>query len=250
MAEYKIQLPVFEGPLDLLLYLIKKEEVDIYEVNLTRIATQFIEYLEEMKKTDLDIAGEFMVMAATLVWIKSKELLPVDQRSLEDMEDENTIDPRWELIQRLVEYKKFKEVSGKLQRWEVEQEDVFPHQIGKQNFPPREEELKLNVSLMDLLRALNSVLERMEERGMPKEIEGERWTVREKITFLKDTLRKCGQMMFSELFRSAATRLEVVVTFLALLELARLHEVQLEQAETFGEINILDISVASNNNCC
>ena len=110
MAEYKIQLPVFEGPLDLLLYLIKKEEVDIYEVNLTRIATQFIEYLEEMKKTDLDIAGEFMVMAATLVWIKSKELLPVEQRSLEDLEEENAIDPRWELIQRLVEYKKFKEV--------------------------------------------------------------------------------------------------------------------------------------------
>ena len=85
MAEYKIQLPVFEGPLDLLLYLIKREEVDIYEVNLTRIATQFIEYLEEMKKADLDVAGEFMVMAATLVWIKSKELLPVDRRSLEDL---------------------------------------------------------------------------------------------------------------------------------------------------------------------
>jgi segregation and condensation protein A len=87
----------------------------------------------------------------------------------------------------------------------------------------------------------------MEDRGLPKEIEGERWTVREKITFLKDTLRKSGRMMFSELFRSAATRLEVVVTFLALLELARLHEVQLEQAEAFGEINILDISVASKN---
>ncbi len=248
MAEYKIQLPVFEGPLDLLLYLIKREEVDIYEVNLTRIATQFIEYLEEMKKADLDVAGEFMVMAATLVWIKSKELLPVDRRSLEDLEEESTVDPRWELIQRLVEYKKFKEVSGELQRWEVEQEDVFPHQIGKQNFPIQEE-LKLNVSLMDLLRALNSVLGRMEERGMPKEIEGERWTVREKITFLKDTLRKCGRMMFSDLFKSAATRLEVVVTFLALLELARLHEVQLEQAETFGEINILDVSATSNNHC-
>jgi segregation and condensation protein A len=244
MAEYKIQLPVFEGPLDLLLYLIK----DIYEVNLTRIATQFIEYLEEMKKADLDVAGEFMVMAATLVWIKSKELLPVDRRSLEDLEEESTVDPRWELIQRLVEYKKFKEVSGELQRWEVEQEDVFPHQIGKQNFPIQEE-LKLNVSLMDLLRALNSVLGRMEERGMPKEIEGERWTVREKITFLKDTLRKYGRMMFSDLFKSAATRLEVVVTFLALLELARLHEVQLEQAETFGEINILDVSATSNNHC-
>ena len=248
MAEYKIQLPVFEGPLDLLLYLIKREEVDIYEVNLTRIATQFIEYLEEMKKADLDVAGEFMVMAATLVWIKSKELLPVDRRSLEDLEEESTVDPRWELIQRLVEYKKFKEVSGELQRWEVEQEDVFPHQIGKQNFPIQEE-LKLNVSLMDLLRALNSVLGRMEERGMPKEIEGERWTVREKITFLKHTLRKYGRMMFSDLFKSAATRLEVVVTFLALLELARLHEVQLEQAETFGEINILDVSATSNNHC-
>ena len=242
MAEYKIQLPVFEGPLDLLLYLIKKEEVDIYEVNLTRIAAQFIEYLEEMKKADLDVAGEFMVMAATLVWIKSKEMLPVDQRSLEDLEDENAIDPRWELIQRLVEYKKFKEVSERLQRWESEQKDVFPHQIGKQNFPAREEELKLNVSLMDLLRALDSALERMQERGLPQEIEGERWTVREKITYLKDTLRKSGRRLFSELFRSATTRLEVVVTFLALLELARLHEVSLEQSETFGEINISDIS--------
>ena len=92
MAEYKIQLPVFEGPLDLLLYLIKKEEVDIYEVNLTRIATQFVEYLEQMKRLDLDVAGEFVVMAATLIWIKSKELLPVDQRPLTDLDEENNVD--------------------------------------------------------------------------------------------------------------------------------------------------------------
>lgn len=244
MAEYKIQLPVFEGPLDLLLYLIKKEEVDIYEVNLTKIATQFVEYLETMKKMDLDVAGEFVVMAATLIWIKSKELLPVDQRSLVELEDEDAVDPRWELIRKLVEYKKFKEAAGVLQQREGEQEELFAHQATKQVFPQEEEEQKLKISLMDLLRAVNDVLTRLNERGLPQEIVGERWTVREKITLLKDVLRQRKKVRFSELFQTVATRFEVVVTFLALLELARLHEIKVEQAEAFGEIDILDATEA------
>ena len=103
MAEYKVQFEVFEGPLDLLLYLIKKEEVDIYEVNLTKLATQFIEYIEVMRMLDLDIAGEFLVMASTLMYIKSRELLPRDQRVQTSPEDEDTDDPRWELIRKLVD---------------------------------------------------------------------------------------------------------------------------------------------------
>src|SRR4030095_970676 len=102
MAEYKVQFDVFEGPLDLLLYLVKKEEVDIYQVNLTRLATQFIEYVELMRQLDLDIAGEFLVMASTLMWIKSRELLPTDQQTPGE-EDEDGEDPRWELIRKLVE---------------------------------------------------------------------------------------------------------------------------------------------------
>src|SRR5678815_2195293 len=108
MSEYKVKFEVFEGPLDLLLYLIKKEEVDIYDVNLTRLATQFIEYIDTMRLLDLEVAGEFLVMAATLMYIKSRELLPVDQQAqVEGGEDEGE-DPRWELIRQLVAYKKFK----------------------------------------------------------------------------------------------------------------------------------------------
>jgi hypothetical protein len=125
MAEYKVKFEVFEGPLDLLLYLIKKEEVDIYEVNLTRLATQFIEYIDTMRMLDLEIAGEFLVMAATLMYIKSRELLPVDQQAQVEGEDEGE-DPRWELIRQLVEYKKFKDAAAQLQVLEARQEDVFP----------------------------------------------------------------------------------------------------------------------------
>ena len=114
MAEYKVKFEVFEGPLDLLLYLIKKEEVDIYEVNLTRLATQFIEYIEPMRLLDLEIAGEFLVMASTLMYIKSRELLPVDQQAQVEGEEEGE-DPRWELIRQLVEYKKFKDAAAQLQ---------------------------------------------------------------------------------------------------------------------------------------
>src|SRR5450755_4895884 len=115
MAEYKVQFEVFEGPLDLLLYLIKKEEVDIYEVNLTRLATQFIEYIDTMRMLDLEVAGDFLVMAATLMYIKSRELLPVDQQAQVEDDDDGE-DPRWELIRRLVEYKKFKDAAASLQQ--------------------------------------------------------------------------------------------------------------------------------------
>src|SRR4029079_13229548 len=125
MSEYKVKFEVFEGPLDLLLYLIRKEEVDIYAVNLTQLATQFIEYIEVMRILDLEIAGEFLVMASTLMYIKSRELLPVDQQVTPEGEEEGE-DPRWELIRQLVEYKKFKDAAAQLQVLESRQEQVFP----------------------------------------------------------------------------------------------------------------------------
>src|SRR5881398_3608079 len=124
MEPNKVQLEIFEGPLDLLLYLVKKEEVDIYEVNLTKIATQFIEYIEVMRELDLDIAGEFLVMASTLMYIKSRELLPKDQQAQVEDEDEGD-DPRWELIRQLVEYKKFKDAAAQLHDRAREQENSF-----------------------------------------------------------------------------------------------------------------------------
>src|SRR5262250_2886038 len=137
MPEYKVKFEVFEGPLDLLLYLIKKEEVDIYEVNLTKLATQFIEYIDTMRLLDLEIAGEFLVMASTLMYIKSRELLPVDHQAVVEGEEEGE-DPRWELIRQLVEYKKFKDAAAQLQTLEVRQEAIFPRLPVAPEFPVEE----------------------------------------------------------------------------------------------------------------
>lgn len=236
MVEYKVQFPVFEGPLDLLLYLVKKEEVDIYQVNLTRLATQFIEYVELMQELDLDLAGEFLVMAATLMLIKSRELLPREQRVSEDAGDDDTEDPRWELIRRLVEYKKYKDAAAELQRLERRQEQTFPRQA-----PPPEAApvpTRPEVSLFDLVAALNAVLKRFQERAQPGEIIEDRWTVSEKLEWLRARLATGGRLRFTELFDAASHRAEIVVTFLALLELIRLRAAAAVQEEPFGEIFI------------
>ena len=236
MAEYKVKFEVFEGPLDLLLYLIKKEEVDIYEVNLTRLATQFIEYIETMRMLDLEIAGEFLVMAATLMYIKSRELLPVDQQAQVEGEDEGE-DPRWELIRQLVEYKKFKDAAAQLQVLEARQEDVFPRAPGKLEFetesPAREE-----ASIFDLVNAVNAVLKRFGQREDQRDIFEDKWTVSEKIELLMRVLGERATVRFSELFEGVTSRSEVVVTFLALLELIRLKQLAAVQREPFGEIEI------------
>ena len=238
MAEYKVQFEVFEGPLDLLLYLIKQEEVDIYEVNLTKLAKQFIEYIDLMRAFDLEIAGEFLVMASTLMYIKSRELLPVDQQVVVEAEDEGE-DPRFELIRQLVEYKKFKDAAAKLQTLEERQENVFPRLPGKIEFENTEAPVKIEVSIFDLLNAVNSVLKRYQDKTAgTREIYEDKWTVSEKIEFVLKTLTERGSVKFSELFETAANRAEVVCTFLALLELIRLKQLACIQPQPFDEIQI------------
>jgi segregation and condensation protein A len=238
MAEYKVQFEVFEGPLDLLLYLIKKEEVDIYEVNLTKLATQFIEYIDTMRLLDLEIAGEFLVMASTLVYIKSRELLPVDQQAQVEGEEEGE-DPRWELIRQLVEYKKFKDAAAQLQTLESRQEHIFPRIPGKLEFESEAAPTKPDVSIFDLLNAVNVVLKRFEQRaGATREIFEDKWTVSEKIEFIIKVITERGAVKFSDLFENAASRPEVVCTFLALLELIRLKQLVCAQPEEFSEIEI------------
>ena len=238
MAEYKVQFEVFEGPLDLLLYLIKKEEVDIYEVNLTKLATQFIEYIDLMRAFDLEVAGEFLVMASTLMYIKSRELLPADQQVVVEAEDEGE-DPRWELIRQLVEYKKFKDAAAKLQVLEERQENVFPRLPGKIEFENAAPAPKPEVGIFDLLNAVNSVLKRFQDKTAgSREIYEDKWTVSEKIEFVLKTLTERGSVKFSELFETAANRAEVVCTFLALLELIRLKQLACVQPEPFAEIEI------------
>jgi segregation and condensation protein A len=238
MSEYNVKFEVFEGPLDLLLYLIREEEVDIYEVNLTRLATQFIEYIETMRTLDLEVAGEFLVMAATLMHIKSRELLPVDQQVQTEGEEEGE-DPRWELIRQLVEYKKFKDAAGQLQALEARQEDVFPRRPGKPVFEPEPAApARPEVSLFDLLNAVNAVLRRLAQKPEAREIFQDKWTVSEKIEHLMRLVAERSRLKFSELFDSVTSRTEVVVTFLALLELIRLKQLVVVQPEPFGEIEI------------
>jgi segregation and condensation protein A len=238
MAEYKVQFEVFEGPLDLLLYLIKKEEVDIYEVNLTRLASQFIEYVEVMRMLDLEIAGEFLVMASTLMYIKSRELLPKEQQSPELEEDEGQ-DPRWELIRQLVEYKKFKDAATRLQAREWEQEQTFPRLPVRPDAPAASAPSRGEASLFDLINAVSEVLKRVGQREDLREIFEDKWTVSEKIEFLVKLTAEMASVKFSDLFSAATSRAEVVCTFLALLELIRLRQLVCVQTADFGEIEIM-----------
>src|SRR5580692_2645072 len=237
MAEYKVKFEVFEGPLDLLLYLIKKEEVDIYDVNLTDLATQFIAYIDVMRMLDMDVAGEFLVMASTLMYIKSRELLPLEQQVQVEGEDEGE-DLRWELIRQLVEYKKFKDAATQLQALEARQENVFPRLPGRPELAAETPRVKPEVSLFDLLNAVSAILKRVNQRDDSKDVFEDKWTVSEKIEQIMKALAEKGRLIFSELFAGATSRTEVVVTFLALLELIRLRQLGITQAEAFGEIEI------------
>ncbi|MDA0990926.1 MAG: segregation/condensation protein A, partial [Verrucomicrobia bacterium] len=176
--EYKVELEVFEGPLDLLLYLIKKDEVDIYNIPIETITTQYMEYLALMRMLDLNIAGEFIVMAATLMMIKSRMLLPVEERpELEEEED----DPRWELVRQLVEYKKFKDAARLLQERELLQENVFDLGADAVILDAADPNLSIrDVSLFDLIDAFNAVLKRATPNEIG-EIVGDQFTVTDKI---------------------------------------------------------------------
>ncbi|MFO7871418.1 MAG: segregation/condensation protein A [Kiritimatiellia bacterium] len=233
--EYKIELEVFEGPLDLLLYLIKKEEVDIHNIPIQKITTQYMEYLNLMRMLDLNIAGEFIVMAATLMMIKSRMLLPVEDRP--EMEEEEE-DPRWDLVRQLVEYKKFKDAALDLQNREIRQEDVFSST--GESAPPEPDDPGLalrDVSLFDLISAFNDALKRArpEEIG---EISADRFSVSDQIDVILHAVRESVRVAFSALFPPEAHRHEIICTFLGLLELIRLKQIAASQDSVFSEIMI------------
>ena len=238
MPDFRIQFKVFEGPMDLLLFLVKKQEVDICEVNLTGLATQFIEYVELMKQLDLDQAGEFIVMASTMMYIKSRELLPVSEQVGDD-DDGDDGDPRWDLIRRLVEFKRFKDASDDLQRLEIEREKVYTRRPGSIPIDPLPMGNRLEASILDLVGAVNELLPRVDGREAAKgEIVEDRWSISEKIVAISKRLGRVDQLKFSELFDGVRSRGEVVATFLALLELIRLKQLMATQDDLFGEIEM------------
>ena len=238
-SDYKVKLEIFEGPLDLLLYLIKRDEIDIHEISIERITRQYLEYLQAFRELKIDIAGEFIVMAANLIYLKSRSLLPLDQQPPEEDAEED--DPRWDLIRQLIEYKKFKEAASQLQLREWEQERLFTRDGGAD---AEAAPLRLGeVSIFQLINAFQNVIKRIEAREDLQEIFGERFTVSEKIEIILQRIANGASVRFSELFGEIASRVEIVVTFLALLELIRLKQVRAIQRNLFDEIEIESAAV-------
>ena len=228
----KVQLEIFEGPLDLLLHLIKKNEVSVTDIPIAAITDQYLGTLELMQTLNLDLAGEFLVMAATLVHIKSRELLPAGD---EEADEEDGPDPRAELVRRLLEYQRYKEAAAELEQREVLTRDVFTRAT-----PPSEEagprEFR-EISVFELLGALKRVIDRL-PKDIVHEVTLEKITVREKMTLLLDRLHAEPQVSFESLFDEVKSRMEVIVTFLAMLELVKVRAIRVFQEEARGEIII------------
>jgi segregation and condensation protein A len=227
-----VQLEIFEGPLDLLLHLIKKNEVSITDIPIATITEQYLSTLELIQSLNLDVAGEFLVMAATLIHIKSRMLLPPGE---EEDEEEEGGDPREELIRRLLEYQRFKEAAEELEKREILRRDVF---VRPSEVPDEMESVGFEgLSLFDLISALRHVLDRFPEERV-HEVTLERISVREKMSSLLDDLQRRGKVIFQSLFEAAVSRLEVVVTFLAMLELVKIRAIRVAQEEREGPIVI------------
>ncbi len=231
---YKVKLELFEGPLDLLLYLVKKDHLNIYDIPVAQVTEQYLQYLNLMQLLDLNIAGEFLVMAATLMQIKSKMLLPAEEAPQEEQED-----PRDELVRRLLEYEKFKEIAETLRQKEHGQEEVFkrPKPIDKSEIPA-ETEVYFEASIFDLINAFSKALEDV-PRQLFYEVIKDEFTIEDKVHQILHLLLVSSSVTLSELFGKAKNKLEIIVTFLAILELIRLKEIVARQKELFGEIEVL-----------
>lgn len=233
--DYKVKLEVFEGPLDLLLYLIKRDEVDIYDISIEKITKQYLEYMDAFQVLNIELAGEFIVMAANLLYIKSRTLLPKDQQMAEEDAEED--DPRWELIRQLIEYKKFKEAATQLRTREAMQEQLFPRfpvvpELAAENLLVEE------VGIFDLINAFQKVLKRLDKNKPEdlREIFEENFTVGDKIEYLLRIIDTGVPMRFEECFAESSSRTEIVVTFLAMLELIRMKQLRVRQESHFQEI--------------
>lgn len=235
-----VKLPVFEGPLDLLLYLIKKDELDIYDIPIEQITRRYLEYLQLIKMLDLEVAGEYLVVASTLLYIKSRVLLPQDQRPPEDEAEED--DPRWELVRQLVEYKKYKDAAFELSQCLAREENV--HRRGAALKPEADKSgLAFDkVGLFDLLAVFQKVLDRANQREDLRDIFEDRFTVSDKIQFIQQRITERQRIVFEELFVAGASRTEIVVTFLAVLELIRLRQIDVAQESPFAPIELVRVT--------
>lgn len=235
-----VRLPVYEGPLELLLDLIKKNEMDLYNIPIAEITKQYLDYLKQMKQFDLEIAGEFLVMAATLLYIKSKMLLPSEEES----EEEEGGDPRTELVQKLLEYQAFREAARKLGFLEDERGKVFTRQIADyylSHLSPEDVTIDhFSANLYDLMQAFHSVLSGISRESFHEVFE-EVVSIEEKIAEIKALLSNRPSVSFRELFGDKVTKNLVIVTFLAALEIVRSRFARVEQKERYADFLIVKI---------
>ncbi|MBD3246614.1 MAG: hypothetical protein GF333_06330 [Candidatus Omnitrophica bacterium] len=225
----RVNLDIFEGPLDLLLYLIKKNHLNITDIEISVVVDQYLHYLELMKLLDINVASEYLVMAATLVSIKSKMLLPQEEKEEEEPEE----DPREELVQKLIEYEKFKEAADFLK---IKERDRLKYR-SRQSTGEQKKEVYVEASIFDLISAFRQALTEV-PRDMFFEIIKDEYTVEEKMHDLLHTLVVKDTVALHTLFQKARNKLEIVVTFLAILELIKMREIVAVQKQQFGDIHI------------
>ncbi len=232
--EFSIKLPIFEGPLDLLLFLLRKNEIDIYNIPIEQITKQYLAVIRAMKNLSLDIAGEFFVMAATLMYIKSRMLLPQDERLVQNTdEEESDVDPRWELVEQLLEYKKIKQGAMYLEDLISARQGCLPR-IVAQKEEADERPLK-NSDRIEIWNTFNNVLRRLAEKLIEGEIVGEQVSVSDRMEHILNF--KAEKFTFTSLIEGEKLTIPLLVsTFLAVLELTRLGRLDLIQDESFGEI--------------
>jgi len=238
--EYKIVVDAFEGPLDVLLNLIEKSKIDIYDIPINIITEQYLDYIGEIEDFDLDVTSEFIVMAATLMEIKSKMLLPIEQ-ILDDEEEE---DPRDELVRRLIEYKLFKEMAIRFK--ETEEIESMAYYKPREEFPDEVDKFKElgQLDLFKLVKTLNNIIKRNESSNVKKEdtsdeILIEKYSIKDCTSNIKYILKKSKKILFSELFEKNSSKEEIITYFLALLELSRLKEIVVKQNDIFDDLIII-----------
>ncbi len=230
---YKIRIELFEGPLDLLLYLVKKDHLNIYDIPISQVTQQYLKYIELMQLLDLNIAGEFLVMSATLLQIKSKMLLPaVETEAVQEEED-----PRAELVKRLLEYERFKEIAENLRQRETDQQEVFKRPKLEAPDIPIETEVYFEASIFDLINAFSRALEDI-PKDLFYEVIKDEFTIEEKVHQILHRLLVESHVKISVLFKQAKHKIEIIVTFLAILELIRMKEVSARQSDLFEDIEI------------
>jgi segregation and condensation protein A len=238
----KIKIENFEGPFDLLLHLIKKNEMDIYDIKIYQITNQYLLYLDQMKEMDLEVTSEFVVIAATLLEIKSRLMLPKSVSDEVSADQEN--DPRKELVSKLVEYKKFKQVAEYLRKLEEQAGTVYTKKaeiIEEVDKDDDSKDILKNISILQLYNLYNELINRYNskmnrENIIQREIPVDAYKIEDKMTFLKERLIAKRHLYFSSLMLECSSKMEVVVTFLALLELIKMKNIKVVQEDNFTEI--------------